>query len=50
MQDFGLLDKLNEAGLTERNGYDVLRWQDGRTIAPRPDPGWNKALFGNQSQ
>lgn len=50
MRDFDLLDKLYEAGLTERTGYDVLRWQDGSVIARKPDPGWNREMFGNASQ
>ena len=50
MQGFGLIDKLYEAGLTERNGYDVLRWEDGRVISTHPDADYHKSEFGNASQ
>lgn len=50
MRDLDLLDELQNAGMTKREGYDVLRWQDGRVIASRPDPGWNRSMFGNDSK
>lgn len=40
MSDWGLIDKIQEAGGVVKRDQYVFRWSDGRQISERPGKDW----------
>ena len=48
MSDWGLIDKIHEAGGVVKKDQYVFRWSDGREITSRPGKDWVRTVIDDR--